>query len=290
MLQVSSAGGKHYSLEETTIGRKHFAIAEPNDEYIVKVMIHRSSSGNFVADNIRVALYLDGIDCKYWKRVDTTKVLESESVTCTTFKGIRINENEMQAFKFSPPNVASGETSINTNEEAGSVRVEIFEAVLDVGMYSNKTNTYQQLQRACVPQDCKFFKCPSVTTTGGRVIESEEFIKVPRWKNMRKLASMEMHYHTKDVVDIIRANHCINRNNRLSGRKRPATIDLTSDKSDEEVEDNNQNDAMRDIDTSEEQEQEGDECVEHVLVTKKIPLCDMSVGKRSKMSFICKEY
>jgi hypothetical protein len=227
-----------------------YAVAEPDNEYIVKVIVHRNSLNKFIADHIRIGIYVDGTDCNYWKRIDTDSVKATDSATCTTFKGFKIGAEDMRAFVFASPTVRDNSSSGSSTSDtlsAGTIRVDAFECVCDEGVFMNRSKTYTAPSGSQVTPDSKFYQQPSVTTKGGRNVNRlEKFEPLARWKNKSELCSFVLHYHAKDVIDFLvdaRANNIDLDTRHTGGHKRSllqlassssGVMDLTGDADDDE--------------------------------------------------------
>jgi len=65
---VDSEGSR---IEEIAIQSDYYAIATPNQEYKVRIRLHRDMDDRFPCGMIRIGLFVDGIDVNYWKRIDS---------------------------------------------------------------------------------------------------------------------------------------------------------------------------------------------------------------------------
>jgi hypothetical protein len=244
---ASSVSSGTTTLREKRVGRKTYAIAESDSEYIIKVVVHQNSLQRFIAKNIRIGVIVDGVDCNYWKRVDTGIVKAPDTATCTTFKGFKTGAEELRAFVFCSPKVVDPSdphaTGVASNS-AGTIQVDIFECVCDEGIFMNRPKTYTVPTGSQVAPDTKFYQKPSVTTTSGRNVNKlEKFEPLVRWKNKSRLGSFVLHYHTKDVIDFLvearEKNINLDMNTVGGSMKRSISsttevVDLTEDDDDEE--------------------------------------------------------
>lgn len=283
------------TLDEKQIGKKTYAVAEPDNEYIVKVTVHRNALQNFAAKHIRIGVYIDGVDCNYWKRIDTDNVKAS---ACTTFKGYKTGANELRAFMFASPRVMS---NVDMGPDAGSsspgsVRVEIFECVSDEGIFMNRSKNFSSPAGSLVGQDSKFFRRPSVTTTSGRNVNNlEKFNPLVRWKNKVKLGSFVLHYHTREVIDFLADAPLELQTQTSCGRKRAtSTSHVVVDLTDE----NDGNSVVKRLATAAQDdrrlcdgdvnEDDSDDDIQHVPTVKHIPWLDMSQEVEQQVSFVAK--
>jgi hypothetical protein len=302
------------TLQEKQIGKKTYAIAEPDNEYIVKVIVHRNILKKFIANHLRIGVYVDGVDCNYWKRIDTNKMVAADPATCTTFKGFKIGADELRAFVFASPKVLTNRDAGATPlESAGSVRVDVYECVSDEGIFKNRSKKYITPTGSQVAPDAKFYQQPSVTTTSGRNVNTlEKFEPLVRWKNKAKLGSFVLHYHTKEVIDFLVDARCKNINLHMKdtiGVKRAASsvvVDLTGNgdtdadaeatvpSSEPPVLPNSgsisEKESMYSLGEAQEKtEGEDDDDIQHVPMIKHIPCIDISQDTSERVSYIKKE-
>lgn len=190
---------------------------------------------------------MDGVDCNYWKRIDTDNL--STSATCTTFKGFKIGADDLRAFVFASPSTDDVtnhklDSGLNNTDHApvsaGSVRVDVFECEPDSGIFMNRAKNYATPTGSQIKPDSKFYQQPSVTTTSGRNVNTKEtFEPLVRWKNKTKLCSIVLYYHTKEVIDFFvdaQVNNIQLNTTATCGMKRPASsmvVDLTEDDDDD---------------------------------------------------------
>ena len=313
--QNDSSGGESFvTLDERNIDQVTYAVAEPDKEYIVKVIVHRNRHNLFVAKHIRIGIYVDGVDCNYWKRLDTDST--TTAATFTTFKGFKVGAEDLRAFVFASPTTTSNPSANVALDNAGTVRIDIYECEKDEGIYQNKSKNYDAPEKFSLVSDSKFYQQPSVTTTSGRnITRSEKFEPLARWKNKSRLSSFTLHYHTKNVIDFLEEAKKNNIKLDLKGsrgRKRlstPAVVDLTDDCDNDDSEEVNE--ASKRLCTQGADESSrvefnsiictmlvagscgkavDDDEIQHVPVVKNIPLLDLSDDTEKNITYITKEY
>lgn len=293
------------TLEEKKIGNKTFAVAKPNTEYIVKVILHRNSGGNFVTKLVRIGIFVDNKDCNYWKRLDTDDT--ADLAICTTFKGFKVDSDELRAFVFALP--VSSEGTGTRHDLAGSVKVDIYECVLDKGIHNNISKRYERPTGSQVPTDSKFYQQPSVTTTGGRNInDCEKFEPLVRWKNKRQITSIVLFYHTEDIIDFLLNTHKNDLDLDMIENKRKipesisGIVDLTDDSEECAAlkkqcttmnhylsEDCRQCQTSERMEESNDKGEDDDDDIQHLTVVKHIPCVDISDDVAQTVTYIKKE-
>ena len=128
------------AFDEVVVGgaEKVYAVAEPGEEYAVRVNVYRDMHGEFTPPRLRVGLYVDGVDVNYWKRIDLscTNLLprDTTSPVSATFWGFKKNANDIRSFVFATPTVINEVGQLPAlgtgyNEKAlGSIKVVVFPA------------------------------------------------------------------------------------------------------------------------------------------------------------------
>lgn len=203
-------------LEDVDIAGKAYVCSEPGLEYHVSVSVYRDpATGMFPAKFLRIGLYVDGIDVQYWKRLDlsTEEDLPQDIRTpvCAKFWGFKTSESELRSFVFASPAVDGSSKAKEDEAETaplGTIRVDIFEALVTGGHYSNQQAAKDLPGQRHVAADAKFLKQASLITEGGAVIgqEKEKFTPLLRWTNLSRqpITSLLLLYHNRRVLNIMK--------------------------------------------------------------------------------------
>jgi flagellar biosynthesis GTPase FlhF len=94
-------------------------------------------------------------------------------------------------------------------DDLGTIRLVVHDARVTTGVFTNSVLTSQDRlpsssSSSSLNQDSKFWKQPSVVTSGGRKIqnEKEKFIPLTRWENCSSepMKIITLHYHSEDVI------------------------------------------------------------------------------------------
>lgn len=192
--------------EEQTIGSKTYVVAEPGQEYYVRIKIYRDSQGKYPASYLRLGLYIDGYDVQYWKRVEFTDPfansnsdsnssnssrnnnnIHSEIPVVSKFWGFKNNTSDIHSFTFAEP-VQSLEPYRTHSKPLGSIKLVIYEAKVTTGVFNNTVKAGEiPTSIGNVYEGKKFWKQASVTTTAGRLLDKtgEQFLPVVRWTKIQ---------------------------------------------------------------------------------------------------------
>jgi hypothetical protein len=254
-----------HRLEEVLIDNKHYAIASPGKEYIVKVQVYKDSHSNlFPAENMRVGIYVDGQDVQYWKRLDITLLPRESNCVNSVFHGFKKGKDDLRSFIFAKPKsipqienisrtiVGSTDTTITPPPSHGTIQVVIYEAEQIQGIISNVGGKYEVPGQHQVNSEGKFYKQPSVTTIGGRnITEAEKFVPLLRWKNKTEipLITMNLFYHSPEMIQFLKLFHQVRGGGDMPSersrekRKHEEIVDLTTEEEREQEPD--RRDALR---------------------------------------------
>jgi hypothetical protein len=245
-----------HTLDEIVINDQSYAVAIPGKEYVVKIIVHKglAGSGSYPAENLRVGLYVDGVDVQYWKRLDLSLISghATSSSVHTIFHGYKKSNHDLRSFIFAktlatsfPSSSLSSSDHIN-NSSFGTIKVVIYEAIQTEGVYQNVGGKYEVPGQHSVNVDGKFYKQPSVTTMAGRnITETEKFVPLLRWKNKSEnpLTTMNLFYHTQEMIQFLKLFHTETApaggsvglsnsrslENKIGKRKYQDIVDLTDD-------------------------------------------------------------
>jgi hypothetical protein len=197
--------------EEQVVGGRTHVIAEPGQEFVVRVMVHKDAAGRFDHDMYRVGLYVDGHDVNYWKRIDTSAT--RENYAATSFYGFKKNVQELRAFTFAET-VMTDRTHVAASASAdsslGTIRVEIFKARPSNGIFQNNAGYHEMPDSTRnISETKKFWTQPSVTTRAGRKVFNEQFNPLQRWENINSTPDHVsiLQYHTRELVALLRTIH-----------------------------------------------------------------------------------
>lgn len=185
-------------LQEVELDGKWYFVAVPNEEYCVKVNIHKDTRRNcWPANYLRIGLCVDSVDVNYWKRLDLTEpMFETVNVASASFWGFQSGVNSIDSFKFSNLSDGSGSSSTSsssssisgnnnsnssgstvvdhsnsntadkTHQWKGQFVVSIFEAKVSTGIFNNHATSLPTVNKNnnVVNNDSnnKFWKNPSV--------------------------------------------------------------------------------------------------------------------------------
>jgi hypothetical protein len=236
-----------HKLDEVVINDQFYVVALPGKEYVIKIIVHEDINHSYPAENLRVGLYVDGVDVQYWKRLDLSLISEkggnATSSVHTIFHGYKKSSNDLRSFIFAktlatsfPSSSSSSSDHIN-NSSFGTIKVVIYEAIQVEGVYQNVGGKYEVPGQHSVNVDGKFYKQPSVTTMAGRnITETEKFIPLLRWKNKSEipLMTLNLFYHTQEMIQFLKLFHestspSSSGQNETGKRKYQELIDLTDD-------------------------------------------------------------
>ncbi len=201
-------------LLEQNIDDKTYAVAEPGTEYTVKINIYRDNRGRFPVGNVRVGLFVDGVDVQYWKRIDLTDeallLTDVKDPATALFFGFKENTSALRSFVFAIPKSTTDAVTAK-GISLGTLKIDFFEAKLVDGVFHNQIEVKDVTKQQTVHEGTKFFEQASVTTTAGDKIhlEKEKFIPLPRWVNVSgfPLETMTIHYHTLETIKLLRDIH-----------------------------------------------------------------------------------
>lgn len=138
-VRVLRGDGSPYEQQE--VAGNTYVIAEPGQEFIVRVLVHKNARGVFDHPMYRVGLYVDGLDVNYWKRVDTT--MTDEAYSTTSFYGFKKNVQELRAFTFAETVMSERTQEMSASgiqSSLGTIRVEIFKARPSSGVFEVKAH------------------------------------------------------------------------------------------------------------------------------------------------------
>ena len=283
-----SANPENVLFDEKTVNGISYALADPGEEYCVKLNVYRRPDGNFAPSRLRVGLYVDGNDVQYWKRIDLSQehLLPTDMNTpvTATFWGFKKNVNDIRSFVFASPSVVSEPSQLTADIDAphiGEIKVIIYEACVIGGTFENNTGVHELPSSHSISEGKKFWQQASLGTSAGRKLSSEQesFNPLERWSNLSDtpLHSMTLRYHTKSTIDCISqigVKHSFEIGNSAVSNtskrvKYEEIVDLISD---------DDSDEPLFLPSDEEQEQRvGDEdtYIEEVKVPKAVPLLDL---------------
>ena len=257
-----------------------FIIGLPGKEYSVRIAVHRSTvTGKFPFQhpNIKIGLYIDGVDVNYWKRLDFS-TMASVDIAEVKFWGFKQNKSEVKSFTFSTPQHISSDLldSIVTRDQAlGQLRVVFFEAMQTTEVFANAVTNCSAPQAHFVSESKRFWQQASLATCGGRYTEKEKFNPVVRWNNISSepAKTLVVNYHTLQMLEFMKQLDADDSfvNDNPSKRN---IIDLTLE---DENEEKSSSVKSRRLEPREETEQDEDDGrVTFIPVLKEVPLLDIS--------------
>jgi len=249
VLLVHGDGAHEISFDEFILKNGHiYASCEPGLEYTVKVNIYRDPrTGKFPTDYLRVGLYCDGMDVKYWKRLDMSNPDKLPHYVTAKFMGFKKSSQDLRAFVFSTPAIDSHNQPAGgkiADKQLGQIKVVFHEATLIGGIFDNNT-TVNEVPTApdLISENKKFWEQASVTTTAGRKITNQKEVFVPliRWANTSHdpCKALLLYYHSRQVIEFLLSMQ--NNDNRNEKRKHIVSAvatdnDDNNDDNDDEIE------------------------------------------------------
>jgi len=269
-------------LNEMIINGNHYAIANPGSEFSIKVNIFRDKNNKFPYPHIRIGLYCDGNDCNYWKRLDLSNENELPDHVSARFWGFKRDTEDIRAFVFATPEMVVNDQIDEIKTKIGEIKVIIHEAEIRGGLFDNKTSISNEIPNVrSIDGSTKFWKQASLTTIAGRRIENnkEKFPELIKWANKTTYpqCTLQLNYHTKDMLDLMQRIQNNNVDSNLNKRKRESKyIDLTLD-DDDDNDDNDNNDNDNDKNKNKnDNSTEDDEYIEVIKVDKEIDVLDIT--------------
>jgi hypothetical protein len=239
-LLLKTDGG--LALEERVFEGKPTARGESGTEYFVQVNYYKDDNGNYPqVENLTYRLYVDGESVNYSLNV----LIQSHShePVSRTFWGFRKNDTEVLAFKFAPTTtISSKSTTISAEHEKklGSIKLVVHRA--DFAKDETEQRSAFQFrespgQRSILETD-KFWKQPSITTVGGRLLSGKLNFSPTGRKVIRSelVTTLELHYHAGDIVELLDRIHnsseiaTATRSSSSAGRSAPDVVDLTRER------------------------------------------------------------
>lgn len=236
VLLVHGEGAHEISFDEFILQNgRIYASCEPGLEYTVKVNIYRDPrTGKFPTQHLRVGLYCDGIDVKYWKRLDMSNPDKLPHYVTAKFMGFKKSSQDLRAFVFATPTIDShnqGAVIKVAEKQLGQIKVVFHEATLIGGIFDNNTSTNEvPTAPDLISENKKFWEQASVTTTAGRKITNQKEVFVPliKWSNIshEPCKSLLLYYHSRQVIEFLQVMQ--NDDNRKA-EKRKAVTAITSE-------------------------------------------------------------
>lgn len=213
-LYVTNSNGDR--LPEVQVNGELFLIASPGDEYSVRVAMHRDPvTKKYPMNYVRIGLFVDDVDVNYWKRLDVTdsaklaQLPDPTGPVTATFWGFKKSNSDIRTFVFAMPKM-DGDGAPDAHNALGTIRVEIFEAVVTQGVFDNQSGCYEVPAENHVSGSQKFWKQASVATVGGRKLEAsvERFAPLTRWANAsKKPIDMVLKYHSPGTIQALQIIH-----------------------------------------------------------------------------------
>jgi hypothetical protein len=221
--EILLLGDNDVPFREEYINGQWTVIASPGKSYHIRVNVYRDSvTGEWPHPYLRLGLFVDGADVQYWKRLDLSneKLLPRDWFLpiSSVFWGFKVNTTEIRSFVFSPTASSSSSSTLpitsrpsssSVSDDQGTIRLVVHDARVTTGVFNNNVVTSQDRlpsvsSSSSLNQDSKFWKQPSVMTSGGRKIqnEKEKFIPLTRWENCTSepMKIITLQYHSEDVI------------------------------------------------------------------------------------------
>lgn len=251
VLLVHGEGAHEVSFDEFILNNGHiYASCEPGLEYTVKVNIYRDPrTGRFPANCLRVGLYCDGMDVKYWKRLDMSNPDKLPHYVTAKFMGFKKSSQDLRAFVFSTPAIDShNQTSApikGNDKQLGQIKVVFHEAVLIGGVFDNNTSVNEvPTAPDLISENKKFWEQASITTTAGRKITNQKEVFVPliKWANTshEPCKTLLLYYHSRQVIEFLQSMENNNSNNNRKEKRKSVTSAVTNDDDDDNNDDNDE--------------------------------------------------
>ena len=214
---VMQVGSNKSAFSEKTVNDVTYAlIPSAGCEYIVRIILHRNKYTQFFpfedvpCQCLKVGLYIDGIDCGYYKRVSYSKALpHHHSTVACEFTGFRTEGNRVRAFVVSNT-IGSSDMNINessTSNNVGNIKVTFNMAKATENVFENRS-TSREVPGASklVDNNQKYFKQAKYSTGAGRTLNMS-FTTTKQWVNINSLPdkTITMKYQKTDIIEALAA-------------------------------------------------------------------------------------
>ena len=213
---VVRADSDKLTFSEKTINSVTYALVpSAGCEYLIRVTLHRNKYTRLFpfedvpCQCIKIGLYIDGIDCGYYKRIAYSKSTFHNSISCE-FTGFRKAGNNVQAFVLSN---TVGTIDINTSSNSTSKNIGDIKVTLNMAIATDETYENKSLAREVpgasklIDNNQKYFNQAKFSTGGGRVIPMS-FNKTTQWNNVNTVPdkTIIMKYQKTDIVEALAAS------------------------------------------------------------------------------------